>query len=123
MALELEVRVPGGLPDGPVEEGMDVVEEAREARVFDGREAAARHVAPLEAEHLEPGPAEVGLQDEAVVTGAEDDPVVVAGSSRAGRSRSREALAAAEDAAGLAEPRRTRPERPSGDAVLNSNMS
>ena len=87
VTLQLEVRIPGSLPDGPVEEGMGVVEEARELRIFHGSEATARRVAPLEADHLEPGTREVRLQDQGVVTGAEQDPVVFL-AHRPGRSRS-----------------------------------
>ena len=88
VALELEVRVPGGLADGPMEERMDVVEEAREAaglRRWRDRlrpRRAARGRAP------EAGPAQVGLQDQAVVARAEEDPVVL-GAHRGGADRPR----------------------------------
>ena len=118
VALELEVRVPGRLTDGAVEEGVDVVAEAGEARVLDRREAAARLVPPLEAQDAQSGLAEVGLEHEAVVARPENDPVEVARrtSGRAAEIGAREALAAREDAAGLAKAlrlgERTRRARP-----------
>ena len=57
---------------------MDVVPEARPARVFDRGEAAADALGALEAQRLETRPPEVGLQDEAVMPRPEDDAVVVA---------------------------------------------
>ena len=46
------------------------------ARVLERGEAAAGDVLALERQHLEPGLAEIGLQDQTVVAGAEDDSVV-----------------------------------------------
>jgi hypothetical protein len=55
---------------------VDVVLEPRPARVFHGREPAADALGALEAQRLQPGAAEVGLEDEAVVPRPQDDAVV-----------------------------------------------
>jgi hypothetical protein len=60
-----------------LEEGVGVVQEARVARVLHRRETAARHVPALDRDRPQPGLAETGLQDQGVVAGAENDPVVV----------------------------------------------
>ena len=49
---------------------MRVVVEAGVARAFAGYQAAAGRGVPLEAQRLQAGPAEVGLQHEGVVAGA-----------------------------------------------------
>jgi hypothetical protein len=59
-----------------MEKRVDVVPVARPARVFDRGEAAADRRASLEAQCLQPGAAEVGLQHEAVVPRAEKNAVV-----------------------------------------------
>ena len=59
-----------------LEEGVRVVQKARMARVFQRCQPAAGHRLALDRQHLEPGLAEIGLQDQAVVAGAEDDAVV-----------------------------------------------
>src|SRR6185503_15072302 len=74
---QLQVAVPGHAVEGPMEEGVGIVQEARVPFVLDGGEPAAGHVAPLEAQDLQPRPAEVVLEHEAVVSRAEDDPVVL----------------------------------------------
>ena len=74
--FKLEVRVPGHRRDGALEERVGVVQESRVARVFQGGEPTARHRLALKRECLEPGLAQVGLQDQPVVAGTEDDPVV-----------------------------------------------
>lgn len=66
-ALEVELAVPRHLVERAVEERMDVVPVARPARILDRAEAAADAIAALQAEGLEPRPAQVGLEDEAVV--------------------------------------------------------
>jgi hypothetical protein len=76
VTLKLEVGVPGHRRDRALEEGMGVVEKARMARVFQGCEAAAGHGLALDRQHLQPGLAEIGLQDHPVVACAEDDAVV-----------------------------------------------
>ena len=48
------------------------------ARIFDRREAPADALGALDAQGLEAGAAEIGLEDEAVVPGPQDDAVVVA---------------------------------------------
>jgi hypothetical protein len=55
---------------------MDVVPEPGPARVFDRREAAADALGPLEAQRLQAGAAEGGLEDEAVMPRPQDDAVV-----------------------------------------------
>ena len=55
---------------------MDVVAVARPARVFGRGEAAADRAAALEAQRLQAGAAEVGLQDEAVMPRPEENAVV-----------------------------------------------
>lgn len=55
---------------------MGVVEEAGVTGVLDGGKSAACDVAAFDTEGLETGFAEIGLEDEAVVTCAEDDAVV-----------------------------------------------
>jgi hypothetical protein len=61
---------------------MDVVPEARPARLLDGAEAAADLVAALEANGLQPGAREVRLEDEAVVPRPQEDDVVRVQSAR-----------------------------------------
>src|SRR5262245_32057426 len=70
-------------------ERMRVVPEPRVARVFLGSEPTAGRVAPFDAEHLESGLAEIGLKNQAVVPGAQDDAVVSSGlrSTQRGDSR------------------------------------
>ena len=89
VAFELEIRVPGHGGDGPLEERMRVVQEAGLARVFDRREAAARDRRTIDGQHPEPGPAEIGRQDERVMAGADDDAVVVQGASALGLGAAR----------------------------------
>ena len=55
---------------------MDVVLEAGPARIFDARQAAADALGALEAQGLETGPPQVGLEDEAVMPRPQDDAVV-----------------------------------------------
>ena len=74
--LQLEVGVPRHRGDGALEEGVGVVQEARMARVLERREPAAGDGLALDGQHLQPGLAEIGLQDQPVVAGADDDPVV-----------------------------------------------
>ena len=76
MELQPEVFVLGHLVDCPMIEGVGVVQESRVARAFQGCEPGAGRVAPFDCEHFEPGLAEVGLKDQAVVPGAQDDAVV-----------------------------------------------
>jgi hypothetical protein len=59
-----------------MEEGVRVVEEAREPGVLDGRQAAAGHGGAVDRQAAEAGAAQVGLEDEGVVPGAEEDGVV-----------------------------------------------
>jgi len=59
-----------------MEERVDVVPVARPARMLDGREAAADPRTALEADGLETGAPEVGLQDEAVVPRPQQNAVV-----------------------------------------------
>ncbi len=59
-----------------MEEGVDVVAVTRPARVFDGGEPAADRLAALEAQRLQPGTPEVGLEDEAVVPRPQEYAVV-----------------------------------------------
>ena len=75
--LEIEVGVPRHRGDRALEEGMRVVQKARIARILDGREPAAGDRAAIDRKRLQPGLAEIGLQDEAVVARADDDAVVV----------------------------------------------
>ena len=76
VAREREVRVPRHGGDRALEERVGVVQEAGMARVFERREAAAGDTLALDGEHLEPGLAEIGRQNEPVVSGPEDDAVV-----------------------------------------------
>ena len=55
---------------------MRVVPVSRPARILDGGKAASYGRAALEAERPEAGPAEIGLQDEAVVPRPEEYYVV-----------------------------------------------
>lgn len=57
---------------------MEVVLEARPARLFDGGEAAADALGALEAQRLQARAPEIRLEDEAVVPRPQDDAVVVA---------------------------------------------
>jgi len=59
-----------------MEERVDVVAVAGPARVFDRGEAAADGFAALEAERLQARPAEIGLEDEAVVPRPQENAVV-----------------------------------------------
>ena len=77
--LERKIRVPRHGGDGAQEERMGVVEESAMARIFDRAQSAAGHRAALDGERLHPGLAEIGLQDEPVVPGAENNRVVGAG--------------------------------------------
>jgi hypothetical protein len=72
---KLQVGVPRHCRDRALEEGMGIVEEARAARIFHGRKAAARDVTAIDRKHFQTGLAEIGLQHERVVTRAEDDAV------------------------------------------------
>lgn len=55
---------------------MDVVAEAGPARVLDRRQAAADPLGALQAQRLQAGAPEVGLEDEAVMPRPQDDAVV-----------------------------------------------
>ena len=77
--FELEIAVPRHRGDGALEEGVGVVQEAGMARVFQRAQSAARDRAAIDRQRLEAGLAEIGLQDEAVVSGTEDDGVVGGG--------------------------------------------
>jgi hypothetical protein len=59
-----------------MEYGMDVVLEAGPARILERREAAADPLGALQAQGLETRPAEVSLQDQAVMPRPQDDAVV-----------------------------------------------
>ena len=74
--FELEIAVPRHRGDGALEEGVGVVQEAGMARVFQRAQSAARDRTAIDRQRLEAGLAEIGLQDEAVVPGTEDDRVV-----------------------------------------------
>ena len=76
MALELELAVPRQLVERAMEERVDVVPVTRPAWIFESGETAADRAASLEAQRLQPGAAEVRLQDEAVVPRAEKNAVV-----------------------------------------------
>ena len=52
------------------------MEETGTARIFDGGQTTAGDVAPLEAQHLEPRPAGVGLEDQTVVAGTKNNAVI-----------------------------------------------
>ncbi|HBY96925.1 MAG: hypothetical protein M5U01_05200 [Ardenticatenaceae bacterium] len=77
MALQFEVCVPGHLGEAAMVERVGVVEEPWMAGILHGREAPARRVSPFEAEHFQPGLAQIGLQDQTVVAGPENDTVVL----------------------------------------------
>jgi hypothetical protein len=57
---------------------VDVVAVAGPARVFDRRETAADARGPVDTKRFQPGAAEISLEDEAVVSRAEEDAVVPA---------------------------------------------
>src|SRR5262249_6588729 len=121
--LEIQVRVPGGLADRPMEERVHVVEEAGEAWVLDRRKAASRLVPALEAHGPKARPPEVGLQNEAVVAGAEEDAVVVGAHAPAmGRSASVR-RSPARSTRWVCPSRRHSATKASGEAELNSNIS
>ena len=77
--FELEIAVPRHRGDGALEEGVGVVQEAGMARVFQRAQSAARDRPAIDRQRLQAGLAEIGLQDEAVVPGAEDDAVIGGG--------------------------------------------
>src|SRR6185436_7326768 len=79
VAPQLEVAVPGHAVERAVVERVRIVEEARLPGVFHRGQAASGHVPPLQTQDLQARAAEIGLEDEAVVARAEDDPVVVHG--------------------------------------------
>ena len=84
VTLELEVGVPGHGGDRAQEEGVGVVEEA--ARAFERAQAAACRRAALDGKRLQAGLAEIGLQNESVMPGAEDNRVVGGHVMRAAQS-------------------------------------
>ena len=88
-AREVEIGVPRHGGDGAQEEGMGIVAEAGAPRVFDRAQAAAGGRTALDRQRLEPRLAEIGLQDEAVVPGAENDAVVSGHAMRAALRASR----------------------------------
>ena len=59
-----------------MEERVDVVPVARPARMLDGHEAAAAPRTALEADGLETGAPEVGLEDKAVMPRPQENAVV-----------------------------------------------
>ena len=69
------------------------MQEAGARRPLLGAQAAAGYRVPLQADHVQAGAAEMGLQDQAVVAGPEDD--AVAGGVRHGRRRYPESWRAA----------------------------
>jgi hypothetical protein len=79
VARELEVAEPRRGRDPAQEDRVGVVADVRQQRVGVAHERSARSVETLDGENLQPRPAEIGLEDEAVVTGAQDDPVVLVG--------------------------------------------
>jgi hypothetical protein len=76
VAGELELAVPRHLGDGAVKHRVDVVLEPGPARVFGGGKPAADALGALEAQRLQAGAAEIGLEDKPVVARPQDDAVV-----------------------------------------------
>jgi len=74
---ETEVLEPGRLADVEVIDGMQVVIEAGLGCLL-GAETAAVVEAPLDKEDVQSGPGEIGAEHQAVVSGANDDAVVIA---------------------------------------------
>ena len=74
---QLQVAVPGHHRDGPVEERMGIVPEAREARVLHRGQPASGHEGPVQAQDAQAAAREVGLQHQGVVAGAENDAVLL----------------------------------------------
>src|SRR5262249_12951039 len=74
-ALELQVAVPGRERDRAVEDRVDVVENAGESGVFDSGEAAGGLQVPINGQDSQAQAAEIGLQNEAVMAGADNDAV------------------------------------------------
>src|SRR5207247_228865 len=74
--FQFEVAIPGGAIEPPVIEGMRVVQEARAGWLLLRGKSAARNVPPFEAKHLQSCPAEVGLQNQTVMSRTEYDAVI-----------------------------------------------
>jgi hypothetical protein len=55
---------------------VGVVQEAGMTRVFQGAQSAASDRPAIDRQRFQPGLAEIGLQDESVVPGPEDDAVM-----------------------------------------------
>jgi hypothetical protein len=58
---------------------VGVVDDAGQGRIVVAHEGTAGPLEALDGEHLEAGPAEVGLEDQPVVAGSEHDAVVLVG--------------------------------------------
>jgi hypothetical protein len=58
---------------------VGVVDDAGQGRIVVGDEGTAGPLEALDGEHRETGPAEVGLEDQPVVAGSQDDAVVLIG--------------------------------------------
>ena len=75
-AFELEFAVPRHAVERAVKHRVGVVKEPGLARVLHGHQPAARDLAPVDRDHVEPGAAQIGLAHEPVMTRADDDPVM-----------------------------------------------
>ena len=73
---QFEIGVPRHRAERAQKEGVGVVQEAGMARVFERAQSAAHDRRALDRKRLEAGLAEIGLQDQRVVAGAENDAVV-----------------------------------------------
>ena len=76
VSLKFEVAIPRQVGQAAVIERMRVMDEAGARGPFHGRQAAAGHVPRLEANRGQARPRQVGLKNQAVVPGAENDAVV-----------------------------------------------
>ena len=75
--LQIQILVPGHLIDRPVIERMRVVPKTWPAWIFDGGQPAARYRTPLQTNRPQTRAAQVRLQDKRIVSGAQEDAIVL----------------------------------------------
>ncbi len=74
--VEFQIAIPRHRGQGAMEKRVRIMQKPRQARILDRGETAAGRVRAIDAQHAQPAAAQVGLQNEGVVPGAEDDAVV-----------------------------------------------
>jgi hypothetical protein len=75
--FELEIAEPGHGRQSAVEEGVQVMPETGQAWVIEGHQAAAGERGTVDGQGAQTAAREVGLQDQGIVAGAQDDAVNV----------------------------------------------